>query len=133
MRRCMPVPTGIVIESAAFTPSIALTATVCPMLMPGPKLVYVIPFGAMASSSVRMTESLPGSQPAEMIDTALPASALSPNERRKSRIFEWISKLSTVFIPNARMSFAYFSTLRVGVERIATSTSPSSRMSFTTV
>jgi hypothetical protein len=78
----------MVIERAALTPSIALTATVCPILIPGPKLVYVIPFGAIASSSVRTTESLPGSQPAEIIETALPASALSPNERRKSSIFE---------------------------------------------
>ncbi len=35
-------------ERAAFTPSIALTATVCPMLMPGPKFVEVMPLGAMA-------------------------------------------------------------------------------------
>ena len=27
----MPVPNGIVIDKAAFTPSIAFTATVCPM------------------------------------------------------------------------------------------------------
>ena len=35
----MPVPTGIVIDSASFTPAMARTATECPMLRPGPKLV----------------------------------------------------------------------------------------------
>ena len=34
-----PVPVGMVMDRAAFTPSMALTATVCPMLMPGPKFV----------------------------------------------------------------------------------------------
>ena len=33
------VPVGIVMERAAFTPSIAFTATVCPILIPGPKFV----------------------------------------------------------------------------------------------
>ncbi len=60
----------MVIDRAAFTPSMAFTATVCPMLMPGPKLVYVSPLGAHASNSARMTESDPGSQPADMTDTA---------------------------------------------------------------
>ena len=39
MRRWIPVPVGIVIDRAAFTPSMAFTATVCPILIPGPKLV----------------------------------------------------------------------------------------------
>lgn len=33
------VPTGIVMDKASFTPSMARTATECPMLRPGPKLV----------------------------------------------------------------------------------------------
>ena len=132
MRRWIPVPVGIVMERAAFTPSIAFTATVCPMLIPGPKFVYVIPFGAIASSMVRTMESLPGSHPAEMIDTALCSLAVAFSVRRKSTMPVWISKLSTVLMPIARYSLAYFSTLRVGVQRIATSTSPSSFMSFTT-
>jgi hypothetical protein len=59
----------MVMERAFFTPGIALAATVCPILLPGPKLVYVSPFGAIAISSARIIESLPGSQPAEMIET----------------------------------------------------------------
>lgn len=41
---------------------------------------------------------------------------------RKSTIPPWISKLSTVLMPNARISFACSSTLRVGVAKTATST-----------
>ena len=39
MRRCMPSPTGIVMESASLTPALDFTHTLCPMLRPGPKLV----------------------------------------------------------------------------------------------
>ena len=63
---------------------------------------------------------------------ALCSLAVAFSVRRKSTMPVWISKLSTVLMPIARYSLAYFSTLRVGVQRIATSTSPSSFMSFTT-
>ena len=102
----MPVPVGMVMERAAFTPSTAFTATVCPILIPGPKLVYVIPFGAMASNIVRTMESLPGSQPAEIMETVLCSLATAFSVRRKSTIPVWISKLSTVLMPRARISFA---------------------------
>ena len=83
-----------------------------------------MPFGAIASSMVRTMESLPGSHPAEMIDTAPCSLATSTQSHGGDpTIPVWISKLSTVLIPIARISFAYFSTLRVGVQRIATSTS----------
>ena len=49
------------------------------MLIPGPKLVYVRPFGAIALSNVRITESEPGSQPAEMIAAELLALATASN------------------------------------------------------
>ena len=91
-----------------------------------------MPFGAIASKRVRTTESLPGSHPAEIMATALPALADSSSERRSAVICVWISKLSTVLMPIARISFAYFSTLRVGVAKIATSTSFSSFISLTT-
>ena len=48
-------------DIASFTPGIAFTAHVCPMLIPGPKFVCVIPEGAMISSITRINESVPGS------------------------------------------------------------------------
>ena len=39
MRRCMPSPTGIVMERASLTPAFERTQTECPMERPGPKLV----------------------------------------------------------------------------------------------
>ena len=86
MRLCTPVPVGIVIDKAFSTPSMPFTATVCPMLIPGPKFVYVIPLGAIASRRVRITESLPGSQPAEITDTALCNLAVSFSDIRKPTI-----------------------------------------------
>ena len=82
MRRCMPVPKGIVMDRASFTPGMAFTATVCPMERPGPKLVYVTPSGAQACISARTTESDPGSQPALIMLTAsAPLASASRRER----------------------------------------------------
>ena len=50
----------------------------------------------IASSMVRTMESLPGSQPAEMMDTVLCFLASASSVRRKAVIPVWISKLSTV-------------------------------------
>ena len=119
-------------ERAAFTPSTAFTATVCPILIPGPKLVYVMPLGAMASSRARTTESLPGSQPAEITETALCFLAASPRHLRSSTMSVCMSKLSTVLIPISRRGNAFSLTFLVGVHRMATSTFPSSFTSFTT-
>ena len=91
-----------------------------------------MPFGAMASSRVRTTESLPGSQPAEMMDTVPCALATSFSAWRRAGTSVWMSKLSTVWMPMARIFLACSSTLRVGVQRMATSTSFSSSISFTT-
>ena len=84
MRRCTPEPVGMVRERASATPSLERATTLWPMLMPGPKLVYVMPLGAMASIRVRMTESVPGSQPAEMMETASCLIAWAPRERRRA-------------------------------------------------
>ncbi len=128
----MPVPRGMVTDSASRTPSIALTATVCPIERPGPKLVYVTPDGASASIRARTTESDPGSHPAEITLTAPPSTAALPSDWRKAGTCVWMSKLSTVFIPSFRIFTAVSSTFREGVARIATSTSFSSDMSATT-
>ena len=82
----MPEPVGMVRERASSTPSLDRATTLWPMLMPGPKLVYVMPLGAMASIMERITESVPGSHPAEMTATELCLMAWAPRERRRSTI-----------------------------------------------
>ena len=54
----------MVIESAFFTPALERTHTEWPIDIPGPKLVYVSPFGARLCIMVRTTLSEPGSHPA---------------------------------------------------------------------
>ena len=92
----------MVIDSASLTPGLPLAATEWPMLMPGPKLVSVMPLGAQASSRVRTTESEPGSQPAEMTETVPVTLAALSSAQCSSQIWVWMSKLSTVLMPLAR-------------------------------
>ena len=87
-----------------------------------------MPLGAIASIRVRMTESVPGSQPAEMMETASCLIACAPRERRRFTMSPWMSKLSTVLMPRASRGRAVSSTLRVGVQSRAASTWPRSSM-----
>ncbi len=80
-------------------PSTALAAAECPILLPLPKLVNVTPTGIIASSIALITESLPGSHPAAVTDTALFSFATFSNFSTISGISVCISKLSTVCIP----------------------------------
>src|SRR5690606_39921461 len=77
---------GTVSDTASATPSRARTAVEWPMLTPGPKLVYVTPRGAMASSSARTTESVPGSQPAATTATQPRALAAPRSEEHTSEL-----------------------------------------------
>jgi hypothetical protein len=75
VRLCLPYPAGNVIEIASRTPATERATTEWPMLMPGPKFVYVIPRGAINSIRALIRESMPGSQPEAITATALPAIA----------------------------------------------------------
>ena len=75
-------------------------------------------------------ESLPGSQPAEMILTALWVTQTESKELRNAQIWPCISKLSTVQIPRAANTDANFCTSRVGVQISTTSASMHSKQSL---
>ena len=111
----------------------ALTATVWPMLMPGPKFVYVIPLGAIAANRTLNTESVPGSQPADIMAT-LPCAfpTWSRSFFKASVGSPWMSKLSTVLMPFSRYSGAIAGIRREGDVKTATSTFPSSSTDDTT-
>ena len=70
----------------------------------------------------RTIESLPGSHPAAVMETALCCFATVSRWHFNSHICVCMSKLSTVLIPKAKAFSAKASTFRVGVHRIATST-----------
>ena len=65
------------------------------MERPRPKLVKVVPRGTMASNRARSTESVPGSQPAAVMLTLLPALAAASRRATVAGISVWMSKLST--------------------------------------